>query len=70
MNKEDRRALVPVWEKALLTLEEANAYTGIGINRLREISEEEYCDFVLWIGNKRMFKRKKLEEYLEKNWSV
>ena len=70
MNKEERQALVPVWEKALLTLEEANAYTGIGINRLRKITEEEGSRLVLWVGNKRLFKREKLLEYLEKNWSV
>lgn len=29
---------VPVWEKANRTLEEAAAYFGVGINKLREIS--------------------------------
>ena len=28
---------VPIWEKSNLTLEEAAAYSGIGINKLREI---------------------------------
>ena len=27
---------VPIWEKTNLTLEEAAAYSGIGINKLRE----------------------------------
>lgn len=29
---------VPIWEKSNLTLEEAAAYSGIGINKLREIT--------------------------------
>lgn len=61
---------VPVWEKVLLTLEEAASYTGIGINKLREISNTEDCSFIIWNGSKRLFKRVKLEEYLEKSYSI
>ncbi len=61
---------VPIWEKSNLTLEEAAAYTGVGICKLREISNPEDCDFVLWIGNRRLLKRKKLDEYLEKSYSI
>lgn len=32
---------VPIWEKANLTVEEASAYFGIGLNKIREISNEE-----------------------------
>ena len=56
---------IPIWEKAYLTLAEAAEYTGIGVNKLREISDQEYCEFVLWVGNRRLLKRKKLEEYLD-----
>ena len=28
---------IPIWEKANLTLEEAAAYSGIGIGKLREL---------------------------------
>ena len=41
-----------------LTLEEAAAYSGIGINKLRLLSDKEDCEFVLWIGTKRLIKRK------------
>lgn len=57
---------VPLWEKSNLTLEEAAAYSGIGINKLREMSNDAGCQFVLWIGTKRLIKRKKLDEYTEK----
>ena len=61
---------VPIWEKSNLTLEEAAAYSGIGINKLRQMTDDENCEFVLWIGNKRLIKRRKLDEYIEKKYSV
>ena len=32
---------IPIWEKSNLSLEEAAAYSGIGINKLREITNED-----------------------------
>lgn len=61
---------IPIWEKSNLTLEEAAAYSGIGINKLRKMSDEEDCTFVLWNGSKRLIKRKKLDEYTEKLFSI
>lgn len=61
---------VPVWEKANLTLEEAAAYSNIGINRLREISDDQNCPFVLWIGSKRLIKRKPFEAFMERSYSL
>ena len=61
---------VPVWEKSNLTLEEAAAYSGIGIHRLRELSDKEDCEFVLWVGTKRLLKRRKLDEYIERAYSI
>ena len=61
---------VPIWEKANLTLEEAAAYSGVGINRIRDISDEKNCPFVLWVGTKRLIKRKAFEKYLERAYSI
>ena len=44
---------VPVWEKANLSLEEAAAYFGIGVNKLRDMTNDENCPFVLWNGSVR-----------------
>ena len=63
-------AKVPIWEKFLLTLSEAADYCGIGINKLREISNSENCNFVLFVGNKRLIKRKQLELYLASAYSI
>jgi excisionase family DNA binding protein len=51
-------------------LEEAAAYCGIGINKLREITNEERCNFVLWVGNKRLIKRRRLDAYLDEVYSI
>lgn len=61
---------VPVWEKTNLTLEEASAYSGIGVNKLREISNENNCQFVLWVGSKRLIKRRQLDRYLDQAFSI
>lgn len=61
---------VPIYEKANLTLTEASAYFNIGINKLRKISNVKDCPFVLWVGNKRLIKRKLLESYLENEFSI
>lgn len=61
---------VPIWEKSNLTLEEAAAYFGIGINKLRQLSNDEKCPFVLWCGTKRLIKRKALEKYLAGTYSI
>ena len=39
---------VPIWEKSNLTLEEAAAYSGIGINKLRSLSDHEQCKHILF----------------------
>ena len=61
---------VPIWEKANLTIEEASAYFGIGRNKLREITEDEDCKYVLFVGSKRLIKRKAFEKYLEQAYSL
>lgn len=67
----DRKTLeVPIWEKSHLTVDEAAAYTGVGRNKIRELSDKADCSFVLWVGNKRLIKRKKFDEYLENAYSI
>ena len=62
---------IPIWEKANLNLEEAAAYFNIGINKLREITDRKECEAcVLWVGNKRLIKRKEFEAYLVNQYSV
>ena len=61
---------IPLWEKSNLTLEEASAYSGIGINKLRQLTNESDCKFVLWVGRKRLIKRKVFDSYIQKFYSI
>ena len=56
---------IPIWEKANLTLEEAAEYSGIGTGKLREITNDKNCNFVLWVGRKRLIKRRLFDIYIE-----
>ena len=64
------RMRVPTHKKTFITLEEAAELTGIGQSKLKEISNDDDCEFVLWNGKKRLFKREKLIKYLENQFSI
>lgn len=61
---------VPIWEKSNLTIEEAASYFGIGTNKLRQLTNDDNCNFVLWVGRKRLIKRRLMDEFLEKQFSI
>lgn len=61
---------VPLWLRLTLTLDEANALSGIGIGKLRELAKKEDCPFILWNGGKHLFKREELERFLEESFSI
>ena len=61
---------IPIWEKSNLSLEEAAAYSGIGINKRREITNEDRCKVVLWVGNKRLIKRRLFDQFSEQAYSI
>ncbi len=56
---------VRVSEKLLLTIVEANAISGIGLNKLRQITNDPRCPFVFYVGSRKMIKRKAFEKFLE-----
>lgn len=70
VNENKLRYTVPIWEKTNLTVGEASAYSGIGQNKIRELSDQNNCPFVLWVGSKRMIKRRLFDDYLEKQYSI
>ena len=61
---------VPLWEKINLTIEEAAEYSNIGQNKLRELIADERCTFVLYVGTKRLIKRKLFDDYIAKAYSI
>lgn len=69
-NETQDKYYVPLLHKSNLTVEEAEAYSGVGRTKLRQLSNSEDCPFVLWNGTKRLIKRKQLDEYLENMYSI
>ena len=69
-NENNKKYDVRICEKPTLSIYEAAAYTGIGTKKLAKMAQIPNCDFVLYVGSKRMFKREKLVEYLESHYSV
>lgn len=62
---------IPIWQKANLTLEEAASYFNVGINKLRQVTDTRECEkCVLWVGNRRLIKRKAFEAYLQNEYSI
>lgn len=55
---------VPIWQKQNLTIEEAAAYSNIGINKIDSLVSMPGCNFVLRIGRKRLIKRKRFEDFI------
>jgi len=58
---------IPIWEKQLLTIDEAALYTNIGQNRISELLKKPSCPFVIYIGRKKLVKRKEFEKFLSEN---
>lgn len=56
---------VPIWQKITLTMEEAAEYSNVGINKIRELTDIPGCTFVVFVGKKRLIKRKEFERYIE-----
>ncbi len=57
---------MPFWLKMTLTMKEAAAFSIIGINKIEELLKQPKCDFVLYVGNKKLVKRKEFEQYISR----
>lgn len=67
---EKKECDVKISEKILLTIIEANAYSGIGLNKLRDLTNDPRCPFVFYVGKRKMIKRKAFELFLEKEIEI
>ena len=57
-------------KKKLLSVEEAADLFGIGRTKIRELSSDDNCPFVLCIGGHRKIKREEFEKYIMEQFSV
>ena len=55
---------IPISQKVTLTIKEAAEYSNIGINKLESLLRSPRCPFVLYVGKKKLVKRKAFEDYI------
>ena len=55
---------VPIHLKMTLSIKEAAEYSNIGINKIDSMLRSPNCPFVLFVGTKKLVKRKEFEQYI------
>lgn len=55
---------VPIPLKLTLSIKEASEYSNIGINKIDAMLKQPNCPFVLYVGSKKLVKRKEFEAYI------
>ena len=60
----DNILAVPIYLKMTLTAREAAEYSNIGINKTDSMLRTPNCPFVLFVGTKKLVKRREFEEYI------
>lgn len=61
---------IRISEKLTLTIQEAAKLSNIGENKLYSLVKQPRCSFVLYVGNKRLIKRKEFEKYISDNVEI
>ena len=61
---------VPIDRKMTLTTKEAAEYSNIGINKIDSLLRKPNCPFVLFVGTKKLVKRKEFEEFISHNYII
>lgn len=64
-NTNQQKISLPIDRKMLLSIREAAEYSNIGINKIDEMLKQPNCPFVLYVGSKKLVKRKAFEEFIE-----
>lgn len=65
MNQNQQATILPIDRKMLLSIREAAEYSNIGINKIDELLKQPNCPFVLYVGTKKLVKRRAFEEFIE-----
>lgn len=55
---------VPIYQKMTLTIKEAAEYSNIGINKIEYMLKQPNCPFVLFVGTRKLVKRREFEQYI------
>lgn len=55
---------VPIYHKIALTVKEAAELSNIGMNKIDSMLRQPNCPFVLFVGTKKLVKRKEFEQFI------
>ena len=69
-NQNQQVTSLPIDRKMLLSIREAAEYSNIGINKIDEMLKQPNCPFVLYVGTKKLVKRKAFEEFIESRVAI
>ena len=61
---------VPIPQKLTLTIREAAEYSNIGINKIDAMLKQPNCSFVLFVGNKKLVKRREFEDFIRSQLTI
>lgn len=61
---------VPIESKLTLTIPEAAEYSNIGQNTITKLLKIPNCPFVLYIGKKKLIKRKEFENFISNKLQI
>ena len=61
---------VPIHLKMTLTTKEAAEYSNIGINKIDSMLRAPNCPFVLFVGTKKLVKRREFEERISRTMAI
>lgn len=64
LSRKEPQEKVPIHLKMVLTIKEAAEYSSIGINKIDAMLKQPNCPFVLYVGTRKLVKRKEFEEYI------
>ena len=69
-NQNQQDKFLPIDRKMLLSIREAAEYSNIGINKIDKMLKQPNCPFVLYVGTKKLVKRKAFEEFIESKVAI
>ena len=61
---------IPLNLKLTMTVKEAAEYSNIGINRIDRMLRNPNCPFVLYVGTKKLVKRKEFEQFISNKLTI
>ena len=64
-NQNQQVTSLPIDRKMLLSIREAAEYSNIGINKIDELLKQPNCPFVLYVGTKKLVRRRAFEAFIE-----